>query len=40
MTIAEAITAVRSWRQKPESVAALLAEYERMQRELQEARRR
>ena len=35
MTIQEAILAVRSWRMKPEAVDILLAEFERMQRELQ-----
>ncbi|TIM14446.1 MAG: hypothetical protein E5Y67_12260 [Mesorhizobium sp.] len=35
MTIQEAILAVRSWRMKPEAVDILLAEFERMQREVQ-----
>lgn len=40
MTIEQALIAIRSWRGKPAAVEVLLAAYERMQRELQEARRR
>lgn len=40
MTISEALAAIRGWRMKPEAVSVLLAELERLQRELQERMRK
>lgn len=39
MTIQEALKSLRGWRMRPEAIDVVLAEFARMQRELQERSR-